>query len=81
MRINNDIEYTSLNKKEEDFRKVTQDSVRSVLHLKHDKGTFNTYPLFTLISFCVGNYYIENSETIPPNCEESIEESYLEDVQ
>jgi hypothetical protein len=38
IRVNNDIEYTALNKKEEDYIGVTQDSVRSILQLKQDKS-------------------------------------------
>lgn len=38
LRVNNDIEYVALNKREDDFIGVTQEPVKSLLVLKQDKS-------------------------------------------
>lgn len=43
IRVNNDIEYAALTKKEEDFIGVTQDSIKSILQLKQDKSKNRIY--------------------------------------
>ena len=39
MRVNDDVEFVSLYKKEEDFEEFTPESVKSLITLKHNKST------------------------------------------
>lgn len=39
MRINDEVEFVGLNKKEEDIAGFTPESVKSLITLRHDKST------------------------------------------
>jgi len=40
MRVNDDVEFVSLSKKEEDISGFTPETVKSLITLKYDRGTF-----------------------------------------